>query len=92
MQELSQIFKDRPMSPQETVVYWTEYVLRYKGTRHLRPPIAHKSLYWSVLQDLALFSQIILITVLLLYYIIKIIYSYFFVIKKKSINKGKKKN
>ncbi|KAG8336178.1 hypothetical protein J6590_050380, partial [Homalodisca vitripennis] len=33
---LSERFRDRPMSPLDTAVYWTEYVLRHKGARHLR--------------------------------------------------------
>ncbi|XP_016656348.1 UDP-glucuronosyltransferase 2B13 isoform X2 [Acyrthosiphon pisum] len=32
----SQRFKDRPMSPTESVVYWTEYVLRHKGAPQLK--------------------------------------------------------
>ncbi|VVC33109.1 UDP-glucuronosyl/UDP-glucosyltransferase [Cinara cedri] len=34
--ELSQIFLDRPVSPMETAIYWTEYVIRHKGAPHLR--------------------------------------------------------
>lgn len=29
-------FKDRPMSPAETVVYWTKYVIRYKEAPQLK--------------------------------------------------------
>ena len=36
MQELSRTFKDRPITPQETVVYWTEYVIRHNGAPHLK--------------------------------------------------------
>lgn len=32
----SKIFKDRPMSQAESVVYWTEYVLRHNGAPHLK--------------------------------------------------------
>ncbi|CAH1726113.1 unnamed protein product [Aphis gossypii] len=35
-EELSEAFRDRPMSPLETAVYWTEYVIRHKGASHLR--------------------------------------------------------
>jgi glucuronosyltransferase len=34
--EISKIFTDRPMSPQQNVVYWVEYVVRHKGAKHLR--------------------------------------------------------
>ncbi|XP_060871444.1 UDP-glucosyltransferase 2-like [Metopolophium dirhodum] len=32
----SKIFKDRPILLEESVVYWTEYVLRHKGAPHLK--------------------------------------------------------
>jgi len=35
-EELSEAFRDRPMAPLETAVYWTEYVIRHKGAPHLR--------------------------------------------------------
>src|SRR5207302_462670 len=35
--ELRQILLDRPMSALDTGVWWTEYVLRHKDTKHLRP-------------------------------------------------------
>ncbi|KAK9878455.1 hypothetical protein WA026_022095 [Henosepilachna vigintioctopunctata] len=35
---LSEEFKDRPMSPLETAVYWVEYVLRHKGAPQLKTP------------------------------------------------------
>jgi glucuronosyltransferase len=34
--DLSRRFHDRPVSPQETVAYWTEYVLRHDGAHHLK--------------------------------------------------------
>ncbi|XP_017145528.1 2-hydroxyacylsphingosine 1-beta-galactosyltransferase-like [Drosophila miranda] len=34
--ELSQCFKDRPMNPLETAVWWTEYALRHKDVSHMR--------------------------------------------------------
>ena len=36
MQQLSHIFKNRPMTPQESVVFWTEYVIKYNGAPHLK--------------------------------------------------------
>lgn len=35
---LSDIFKDRPMSPIDTAIYWIEYVIRYKGAPQLQYP------------------------------------------------------
>ncbi|XP_070504995.1 UDP-glycosyltransferase UGT5-like [Chironomus tepperi] len=33
---LSKVYKDRPMTPQQSVVYWVEYVIRHNGALHLR--------------------------------------------------------
>ncbi|EDW38379.1 GL12044 [Drosophila persimilis] len=34
--QMSARYRDQPMSPQETAVWWTEYVLRHKGAPHMR--------------------------------------------------------
>jgi glucuronosyltransferase len=40
---LSKITKDRPMTPKETVVYWTEHVIRHQGGEHLKSVARHLS-------------------------------------------------
>ncbi|XP_017083543.2 UDP-glycosyltransferase UGT5 [Drosophila eugracilis] len=32
---ISQRFRDQPMHPLETAIYWTEYIARYKGAPHM---------------------------------------------------------
>lgn len=32
----SEVFKDRPLSPAEEIVYWTEYAIRHNGALHLK--------------------------------------------------------
>ncbi|XP_049961013.1 UDP-glycosyltransferase UGT5-like [Schistocerca serialis cubense] len=49
--EVSEAFKDRPMSPQEAVVYWSEYVIRHKGARHLRSAAVDLQWYQLLLLD-----------------------------------------
>ncbi|KAH8241268.1 hypothetical protein KR032_005719, partial [Drosophila birchii] len=34
--EMSEAFRDRPMSPLETAVWWTEYTLRHPNATHIR--------------------------------------------------------
>ncbi|XP_030374414.1 UDP-glucuronosyltransferase 2B10 [Scaptodrosophila lebanonensis] len=34
--DLSRRFRDQPMSPLETAIWWTEYVLRHDGAHHMR--------------------------------------------------------
>ena len=76
MQELSRIFKDRPMTPQETVVYWTEYVIRHNGAPHLRALGADMPLYkYLMLNIIALGLIFMSLTFTLAYIFIKKIYS-----------------
>jgi glucuronosyltransferase len=52
MQQLSRIFRDRPVSVQQSVVFWTEYVIRYAGAKHLRTVAADMPLYQYLLLDI----------------------------------------
>ncbi|XP_053657919.1 UDP-glycosyltransferase UGT5-like [Anopheles marshallii] len=45
VQRLSLLFRDRPQSAMDTAVYWTEYVVRHKGARHLRYPGADMNFF-----------------------------------------------
>ncbi|XP_050538589.1 uncharacterized protein LOC126904008 [Daktulosphaira vitifoliae] len=47
----SERFKDRPMSPADLVVYWTEYVIRHKGAPHLKSPALELTWYQYYLLD-----------------------------------------
>ncbi|KAE9535554.1 hypothetical protein AGLY_007455 [Aphis glycines] len=44
-------FKDRPMTPQQSVVYWTEYVIRHKGAPHLKSHALNLTWYQYLLLD-----------------------------------------
>lgn len=48
------------MSPLETGVYWTEYVLRHKGAPHLSSPARHLTWYQYYMYDVLLFFVAIL--------------------------------
>ncbi|XP_052132382.1 UDP-glycosyltransferase UGT5-like [Frankliniella occidentalis] len=48
---LSERFRDRPMSPLDTAVYWTEYVIRHKGAPHLRGAARNLTWYQEALLD-----------------------------------------
>lgn len=34
--EVSGIYRDQPMSPQDTVLFWCEHVMRHKGAKHMQ--------------------------------------------------------
>ncbi|ODM98012.1 UDP-glucuronosyltransferase 2B20 [Orchesella cincta] len=33
---LSTVFRDRPLSPLQTAIYWVEYIIKHKGAEHLK--------------------------------------------------------
>lgn len=79
MQELSRLFRDRPITPQEAVVYWTEYVIRSKGAMRLRTTGADMPMYRYYFLDIicTIASSIILI-ILIVIYVLKSMYKFCF--------------
>ncbi|SPP82269.1 UDP-glucuronosyltransferase 1-5 [Drosophila guanche] len=51
------LYRDRPMTARQTVVYWTEYVLRHRGAPHLQSPSVHMS--FVELHNLDLYALLI---------------------------------
>ncbi|EDW76283.2 uncharacterized protein Dwil_GK14747 [Drosophila willistoni] len=41
VENFSKLYRDRPLTARQTVLYWTEYVLRYHGAKHLQSPLMH---------------------------------------------------
>lgn len=41
VQRISRLYRDRPQSPLDTAVYWIEYVIRYRGARHMQSAMVH---------------------------------------------------
>lgn len=59
------------MSPLETAVYWTEYVIRHKGAPHLRSAAVGMPWYQYYLIDVLFVILLTVATIiLLLYYLI----------------------
>ena len=85
--EVAKRFHDRPMTPQQTVVYWTEYVARHKGAKFLRSVGNDYNTieFYSVDAYAALFA-IIFVFLYLIIKLLKIIIRKFFA---KSSNKQK---
>ena len=61
--EYSSIFSDRLLDPLDEAVYWTEYLMRHGGAKHLRSPA--KDLYWFqfYLLDVMLFVAVVVLLV-----------------------------
>ncbi|XP_049875107.1 UDP-glycosyltransferase UGT5-like [Pectinophora gossypiella] len=56
---VSRIWHDRPMSPLETAIYWTEYVARYRGAPHLLATSVQKPLYQQLQLDVLAFVALV---------------------------------
>uniref|UniRef100_A0A2S2N847 UDP-glucuronosyltransferase n=1 Tax=Schizaphis graminum TaxID=13262 RepID=A0A2S2N847_SCHGA len=61
-------FKDRPMTPQESVVYWTEYVLRHKGAHHLKSEALNLTWYQYMLLDVIFVFIVSFLVIMFLIY------------------------
>lgn len=62
--------RDRPMSPDELVVYWTEYAIRHRGAPHFK---SHAfSLTWYEYLQLDVIVAILVCVLLALFYIYKV--------------------
>ncbi|XP_071453612.1 UDP-glycosyltransferase UGT5-like [Hetaerina americana] len=90
MKQLSALWKDRPEPPLEKAVYWTEYVLRHNGAKHLMS--AGTELAWCqyYLIDVAtvilgIVFGVLAIGVLMLCYLIRLC-------KRKPTKKGSAKD
>ncbi|XP_028130310.1 UDP-glycosyltransferase UGT5-like isoform X4 [Diabrotica virgifera virgifera] len=57
---LSERFKDRPLPPLDTAVYWTEYVVKHKGAPFMKTAAADMPFYQYYLLDVLGFIFVIL--------------------------------
>ncbi|KOX67539.1 UDP-glucuronosyltransferase 2B4 [Melipona quadrifasciata] len=65
-QKLSQKFRDRPLSAEDTAVYWTEYIVRH-GANALRSPAMN--LTWWQIELLDVYAFLLIATLAVLYLI-----------------------
>ncbi|XP_022164366.1 UDP-glucuronosyltransferase 2B2-like [Myzus persicae] len=72
------IFRDRPMSPASSVVFWTEYVIRHKGAPHLTSHAINLPWYQYYLLDLiSLILVLIVVVFFVSYRFLKSVTKYF---------------
>ncbi|KAL0810824.1 hypothetical protein ABMA28_010135 [Loxostege sticticalis] len=81
------LMDDQPQSPLERAVWWTEYVIRHSGARHLRAPAANMSWHQYLELELVLnlFAIILILSsaiLALLFFIISRIVSRKYVVVK----------
>lgn len=66
----SKLFHDRPLTARQSVLYWTEYVLRHHGAPHLQSPVLHMDFISAYNLDVYTLIVAVLITVLLTNFLI----------------------
>jgi len=67
-------FKDRPMTPQQSVVYWTEYVIRHKSAPHIKSYALNLMWYQYLLLDVMVVAlTFIFLVTFLVYKVLKCI-------------------
>ncbi|XP_069686452.1 UDP-glycosyltransferase UGT5-like [Periplaneta americana] len=69
MKRMSAIAKDEPQTSIDKAVWWTEYVLRHNGAKHLRSAAVDLTWYQYFLLDVLAFLFIIIILILYAVYI-----------------------
>lgn len=70
------MIKDHPLSPQENIVFWTEYVIRHNGAKLLNSVTASIPMYQYLLLDIIGFILLATIAVISsLYLSVKIVFS-----------------
>ncbi|XP_065208667.1 UDP-glycosyltransferase UGT5-like [Planococcus citri] len=92
IEKLSNIFRDRPQSPQNTLLYWVDYVLRHKHVSHLKPAGAKLPFHQYLLLDVILFLSVVFIVIsCIIYFILKKLVSILGnMLRKKSVMKKTK--
>ncbi|XP_017086628.2 UDP-glucosyltransferase 2-like [Drosophila eugracilis] len=60
--KFSALYRDRPLTAKQSVVYWTEYVLRHHGAPHLQSPSLHMN--FIELNNLDIYALILIILAL----------------------------
>lgn len=64
-------FRDQPLTPLETAIYWTEYVARHKGATHMRSPGLDLSFF--AYHSLDVFASLFVTLLCVLYFVWRLI-------------------
>ncbi|KAH8381158.1 hypothetical protein KR200_006458, partial [Drosophila serrata] len=86
VKSFSTLYRDRPMSARETLIYWVEYVIRHHGAPHLQSPVVHMS--YIAANNLDIYALLALV-IAVVYYTLKLVCR--LLIKKLCSKKSKSK-
>lgn len=89
--ELSERFRDRPMSALDSAMFWIEYVIRHKGAKHMKSPAIELSwIAYSMLDVFAFILVGILLIAYVLYKVVKFLYRSVTSLRNPNIHKKKR--
>ncbi|KAH8246346.1 hypothetical protein KR038_001224 [Drosophila bunnanda] len=60
LKSFSQLYRDRPLTAQESVIYWTEYVIRHHGAAHMQSPLVQMNFIASNNLDICIITALLL--------------------------------
>lgn len=87
---ISERYNDRPMTPQQSTVYWIEYVIRHRGAPHMQSPALKLNYFQLHMIDVVLFVTFASIIALgIIFYVLNCVVSkvgHIFVDKKFKVN------
>lgn len=86
--EIAARFKDRPMKPLDTAVWWTEYVIRHKGADFMKPP----RISYIAYQMLDVYLFLLGVLAVIIYVTLKLITCIMNVFGSKNVTKKQKKS
>uniref|UniRef100_A0A336LTZ6 CSON000634 protein n=1 Tax=Culicoides sonorensis TaxID=179676 RepID=A0A336LTZ6_CULSO len=73
-QDVSRVFKDSPIHPMDSAIFYVEYVMRHKGAKYLKSSAIELSWYENLLLDIVgLCFSIVILTILLIFLLVKLI-------------------
>ncbi|XP_017152200.1 UDP-glucuronosyltransferase 1-7C-like [Drosophila miranda] len=88
----SSLYRDRPLSARQTLLYWVDYVIRHHGAAHLQSPVVHMGFIAAYNLDI---YALLLALLFIIYFISKLVfcalYRKLFSKKSKSHQKQKSK-
>lgn len=89
--ELSERFRDRPMSALDSAMFWIEYVIRHKGAKHMKSPAIELSwIAYSMLDVFAFILVGILLIAFVLYKVVKFLNRSVTSLRNPNIHKKKR--
>lgn len=72
VQALANVYRDRPMGPMATAVYWVEYVIRHQGAPHMKSPAKDLNMFQrSSLDVISFLLGVVVIFFVALWYLFK---------------------